>query len=57
MEEEVIMLSIKAFRIPGKLITGSGSSEQVGEESKKLGYGYIHSPTVDGRAQIQQRKR
>jgi len=31
------MLPPKTFRIPGSLITGSGSSEQVGEESKKLG--------------------
>jgi alcohol dehydrogenase class IV len=31
------MVSIKSFRIPRILLVGSGSSEQVGEESKKLG--------------------
>ena len=31
------MLPIRTFLIPTVLITGSGSSEQVGEECKKLG--------------------
>ena len=31
------MLSVRTFLIPPVLITGSGSSEKVGEESKKLG--------------------
>jgi alcohol dehydrogenase class IV len=31
------MLPVRAFLIPPVLITGSGSSEKVGEESKKLG--------------------
>jgi len=31
------MLQARAFRIPRVVITGSGASEQVGEESKKLG--------------------
>jgi alcohol dehydrogenase class IV len=31
------MLSVKNFRIPSNVITGSGSSKQVGEECKKLG--------------------
>ena len=35
--EEVVLLPTRPFRIPRVLITGSGSSEQVGEESKKLG--------------------
>jgi alcohol dehydrogenase class IV len=47
-KKEIIMLPIKAFRIPGKLITGSGSSDQVGEETKKLGVkkGLIVTDTV-----------
>jgi alcohol dehydrogenase class IV len=32
------MLPIKTFRVPRIIITGSGASEQVGEESKKLGF-------------------
>ena len=31
------MLPVKAFRIPDTVITGSGSSKQVGEECQKLG--------------------
>ncbi len=30
------MLPVKTFRIPNTVITGSGSSKQVGEECKKL---------------------
>jgi len=33
----VIMLPVRTFLIPPVLITGSGSSEKVGEEGKKLG--------------------
>lgn len=31
------MLAAKEFRIPRKVIIGSGASEQIGEESRKLG--------------------
>ncbi|NQT04401.1 MAG: iron-containing alcohol dehydrogenase, partial [Dehalococcoidia bacterium] len=31
------MLPVKTFRVPQVVITGSGSSKQVGEECKKLG--------------------
>ena len=31
------MLPVRTFLIPPVLITGSGSSEKVGEEGKKLG--------------------
>ena len=31
------MLPIKTFLIPAKIITGTGSSEQAGEEASKLG--------------------
>jgi alcohol dehydrogenase class IV len=37
MEEGIVMLPTRTFLIPQVLITGSGSSEKVGEESKKLG--------------------
>ena len=37
MEEEIVMLPARTFLIPPVLITGSGSSEKVGEESKRLG--------------------
>ena len=30
------MLPVKTFRIPNAVITGSGSSKQVGDECKKL---------------------
>ena len=32
------MLPTRTFRVPRTIITGSGASEQVGEESKKLGF-------------------
>jgi len=31
------MLPAREFRIPRKVIIGSGASEQIGEESRKLG--------------------
>jgi len=37
MEEEIVMLPAREFRIPRKVIIGSGASEQIGEESRKLG--------------------
>jgi alcohol dehydrogenase class IV len=37
MEEEIVMFPAREFRIPRKVIIGSGASEQIGEESRKLG--------------------
>jgi hypothetical protein len=37
MEEEIVMLPAREFRILQKVIIASGASEQIGEESGKLG--------------------